>query len=108
MQMQTKPQPQCQDYVVPGCTELSKRPVGDIHLQDEAVWEVHTDGHRTHGLCLGKGLLVPQLLGLQRPPLLCVLPRPACRPQVTTATLLSSEWVSGRPMGALSEHAAGV
>ena len=74
----------CARIKVPGCTKLSKRfyILGHIHLQDEAVREVHTDGHRTHGLCLGKGLLVPQLLGLQRGPLFCVLPRPAWRAQV--------------------------
>ena len=92
---------------MPGCTKLSKRfyILGHIHLQDEAVREVHTDGQRTHGLCLGKGLLVPQLLGLQRGPLFCMLPRPAWRAQVD---LLSLERVPGSPVGALSEHAAGI
>ena len=71
-----------------GCTKL-RRLCGHTHLQDEAVWEVHSDGHRTHGLCPGKRLLIPQLLGLQRGPLFCVLPRPACSRRLTSQNVLS-------------------
>ena len=108
MQMRTQPLPLCPGKGPLAAQSCARGALGHGHLQDEAVWEVHADRHRTHGLRPGQGLLVPQLLGLQRCPLFCVLPCPACRPQFTADRPIWRAWsgLSGSLMGALSEHAA--